>query len=173
MNPIWYKVNAILKYIFISFGIIIVIFTTNWTYQELKLFEKLSEKTELFEHNISFSELFFNNQILITLSLLSLSSGIIFFFRKRVGWILGSSFLIFLIINLISFTLYGLNDVTTTYLGNKNLIYIILGIGLILSLLFLLIMFNKKVRTLNNINKLSIIYSLVIILALELIQKWI
>ena len=86
MNPIWYKVNAILKYIFISFGIIIVIFTTNWTYQELKLFERLSEKTELFEHNLSFFELFYHNQILIILSLLSLSSGIIFFFQKK-SWL--------------------------------------------------------------------------------------
>lgn len=171
MKPIWNKINKAIGIINLIIGLVIFFVIFDITQKEVDFIQNLSEQHGFPKIEASFLELFFNNRILLLFGILSIASGILILFRKKLGWILGYSFLIIATLILIQITIFGIRDVTTTTIGPEYWIQIYGGIGLLFSLTLLILLSIKPIRILNKINRNSWLWSFGIVLLIFLIPR--
>ena len=171
MKPIWNKIYKAIGIVNLTIGLIIFYVIFDLTQKQITHIENLSEQHGFPIVDTSFFKLFLNNRILLLFGILSIASGILILLRKKLGWILGYSFLTIATLILIQITIFGIRDVTTTTIGPEYWIQIYGGISLLFSLTLLILLSIKPIRILNNINRNSWLWSFGIVLLIFLIPR--
>ncbi len=171
MKPIWNKINKAIGIVNLTIGIVIFYVIFDLSIQQLNYIQSLSEQNGLPKIETSFLKLILGNGILLLIGILSTISGILILVRKKLGWILGYSFLLISTWILIQITVFGINDVTTTTIGPEYWTQIYGGIGLLVSLTLLILLSAKPIRIINKINRSSWILSFGIFLILYLTPR--
>jgi hypothetical protein len=171
MKPIWNKINKGIGIVNLAIGIVLFYVIFDLTQKQIVHLENLTEQHGFPKVDKSFFELFLSNRILLTFGILASASGILILLRKKLGWILGYSFLIIASLILIQITIYGIRDVTTTIIEPEYWIQIYGGIGLLVSLTLLILLSIKPIRILNKINRNSWLWSFGIVLLIYLTPR--
>ncbi|MEM6516262.1 MAG: hypothetical protein AAF688_08765, partial [Bacteroidota bacterium] len=168
MKPIWNNINKAIAVINLIVGFALLYVVANLSIKQLNYIKDLSEQNKFPKIETSFLELMFGNRILLLIGILSTLSGIFMLLRKKIGWILGFCSVLISILILFHITAFGINDVTTTFLGPKYWIQIYGGLGLLLFLSILILMLSKQIRILYKINRKTWFLSFGIILLIYL-----
>lgn len=171
MKPIWNKIYKAIGIVNLIIGLIFFYVIFDLTQKQIAHIENLTEHHGFPKVDTSLFELFVSNRILLLFGILSITSGILILLRKKLGWILGYSFLIIATLILIQITIFGIRDVTTTTIGPEYWIQIYGGIGLLFSLTLLILLSIKPIRILNKINRNSWLWSFGIVLLIFLIPR--
>tara|TARA_R110001606_G_scaffold26849_1_gene86623 strand:+ start:90 stop:614 length:525 start_codon:yes stop_codon:yes gene_type:complete len=170
MNKTWNKTYKILGIINLIFGLIIIYKIFEFTQSQISHMEKLSEQSGFPKYDISLIDLLLynSNRFPFIIGILFITSGILIVLKKKIGWNLSYISWIITALILIPITIYGIRDVTVTVIGSEYWIQIYSGIGLILSLTFIVFLSLKPIRIMNNINKQSWLLSIGIIFLIYL-----
>ena len=171
MKHIWNKLYKAIGIVNLTVGLIIFYVIFDLTQKQIVHLENLTKQHGFPKVEKSFFELFLSNRTLLILGILATASGILILLRKKLGWILGYSFLIIASLILIPITFYGIRDVTTTTIGPEYWIKIYGGIGLLFSLTSLILLSIKPIRILNKINQNSWLWSFGIALLIYLTPR--
>lgn len=130
--------------------------------------EKMNNQNEFDKVDYSFFDLNFQFQAKILIGIFYLASGLLILLNKKLGWVLAYSCWIMSILILIPMTIYGIQDVTMTTIGEDYWFQIYSGIALATSITFLIFLSSKKVRDLNQITLNSFLWSFALVLILNL-----
>jgi len=170
MKKFWIKLYKLLGIINIIFGLIIFYKIFDLAQNQFSYMEKLYEKG-FPKFDISLIDLFLHNssRIPIIIGVLFMTSGILIILEKKNGWNLSYISWIITSLILIPITTYGVRDVTVTVIGPKYWIQIYSGIGLILSLIFVIFLSLRPIRILNKITNQSWFLCFLIIILIRLI----
>ena len=171
MKPIWPKINKTIGIVNLTIGIVLFYVIFDLTQKQIAFIQNLTGQNGFPKVDISFFELFLSKRILLLFGILSTTSGILILLRKKLGWVLGYSFLLIITLTLTQITVFGISDVTITVIGPEYWIQIYSGFGLLVSLGFLILLSTKPIRILNRINRYSWLLSFGIVLILYLTPR--
>ena len=155
----WIVINRILAIMHITIGFAILYKIFDLAKMKIEYIEKLPLQNKSLKFDINPWQFLLQNEMLFAIGILLAFSGILILWRKKLGWIFGYSSWILTILALIPITLYGITNVTVTTIGPENLIKIYSGIGLLLSVIFVITLSLQPIRILNRIDTKSWFFS--------------
>lgn len=121
-------------------------------YMQVEHMNSIHKQLEVTPPNLSILDLILHNKFFITIGLSLILAPILSLYKTSVSWVLSFSLWIIIAIILIPLAIYGLNDVTITYLSDNNTPRIFQA-GLFIPLFMLIVLSLKSVRALNGISK--------------------
>lgn len=168
MKSIWNKVNKAIGIVNLTIGVICFYVIFDFAQKQVKYIQYLSEQNGFSKSETTLLDLVLSNRVLLIVGISSVASGILILLRRKLGWILGYSNLLISILILITITIFGIRDVTTTIIGPDFWVQIYSGVGLLISLCLLILLSTKPIRILNGVNRNSWLLSFGIVFLLYL-----
>ncbi|PRX55256.1 hypothetical protein CLV81_3665 [Flagellimonas meridianipacifica] len=165
----WNTINKILGGINLVIGILLLIKTYYLTDRRIYYLSTLPKKGFIPNTTPSFAELLLKDSIQLTIGILLVSSGLLIFLKRKLGWILGYCGWLISIVSLITFVLFRLKNDSIVKLEFNSWIQIMNTLIPFLSLISILLLSLKPVREVNRISFKSWFLSLIFFSILMLV----
>jgi hypothetical protein len=153
MKKTWDTIEKILSLIQVFLGIIIVYININIRYQQL---DWIMQSPEYSWSDVSWVGFFKTVQFMLIVGLLFIVGGILLFLSKRTGWI--SSVAVWITFGFTCLNLLTFNDVTITTLYQNNSDYWIFGSFFSITIISLVILVLKPLRTKYTVDEKTCAY---------------
>ena len=141
----------------------------------IRMTEHINQINEKYssEYKVSMLDWILGRRIELLTSVFLLLSGIGILLNKKIGWILSFTAWLMIISFLYPLALYGIQDVTTTVMGEDFWIRIFSGLGLLFALSILIIQATRQLRERYQIDTKAYMLSMVLVVLLYASFKFI